>query len=46
MIKIARSGELTLVGWVPAREQIALAERSANKVDGVTSANNLLSRGR
>lgn len=42
----ARSGEVTLIGWVPERTQVALAERSANTVDGVTSVNNLLSRGR
>jgi osmotically-inducible protein OsmY len=42
----ARSGEVTLIGWVPERTQVALAERSATSVDGVTSVNNLLSRGR
>lgn len=42
----SRSGAVTLIGWVPDRGQIALAERSANTVDGVTSVNNLLSRGR
>jgi osmotically-inducible protein OsmY len=42
----ARSGQVTLIGWVPERTQVALAERSATSVDGVTSVNNLLSRGR
>jgi hypothetical protein len=42
----SRSGAVTLIGWVPERGQIALAERSANTVDGVMSVNNLLSRGR
>jgi osmotically-inducible protein OsmY len=40
----ARSGEVTLIGWVPERTQVALAEQSARTVDGVTSVNNLLSR--
>lgn len=42
----SRSGAVTLIGWVPERGQVALAERSATTVDGVTSVNNLLSRGR
>jgi osmotically-inducible protein OsmY len=42
----AHSGQVTLIGWVPERTQVALAERSATSVDGVTSVNNLLSRGR
>jgi osmotically-inducible protein OsmY len=42
----AHSGQITLIGWVPERTQVALAERSATSVDGVTSVNNLLSRGR
>ena len=42
----ANSGNVTLIGWVPERTQVALAERSATSVDGVTSVNNLLSRGR
>ena len=42
----SRSGAVTLIGWVPERGQVALAERSANAVDGVMSVNNLLSRGR
>lgn len=41
----ARSGHVTLIGWVPERQQVALAEQSANAVDGVTSVNNLLARG-
>lgn len=41
----ARSGQVTLIGWVPERQQVALAEQSANAVDGVTSVNNLLARG-
>ncbi|CAG4897761.1 BON domain-containing protein [Paraburkholderia gardini] len=41
----SRSGQVTLIGWVPERQQVALAEQSANGVDGVTSVNNLLSRG-
>nr|WP_174772030.1 BON domain-containing protein [Paraburkholderia sp. SG-MS1] len=40
----ARSGQVTLVGWVPEGTQVALAEHSARTVDGVTSVNNLLSR--
>ncbi|RKT13815.1 BON domain-containing protein [Paraburkholderia sp. RAU2J] len=40
----ARSGQVTLVGWVPEGTQVALAEQSARTVDGVTSVNNLLSR--
>ena len=42
----SRSGAVTLIGWVPARDQVALAEQGAKTVDGVTSVNNLLSRGR
>jgi osmotically-inducible protein OsmY len=41
----AHSGQVTMIGWVPERTQVALAERSATSVDGVTSVNNLLSRG-
>jgi osmotically-inducible protein OsmY len=40
----ARSGEVTLIGWVPERTQVELAEQTAHTVDGVTSVNNLLSR--
>lgn len=39
----ARSGQVTLVGWVPEREHVALAERSAMSVPGVTSVDNWLS---
>lgn len=41
----ARSGQVTLIGWVPEGDQVALAERTANTVPGVTTVNNLLSRG-
>jgi osmotically-inducible protein OsmY len=41
----ARSGQVTLIGWVPEGDQVALAERTATTVPGVTSVNNLLSRG-
>jgi osmotically-inducible protein OsmY len=43
---ISRSGVVTLVGWVDAHEQVALAERSAASVEGVASVNNQLARGR
>jgi osmotically-inducible protein OsmY len=39
----AHSGQVTLVGWVPEREHVALAERSAMSVPGVTSVDNWLS---
>jgi hypothetical protein len=39
----ARSGQVTLIGWVPEREHVALAERSAKSVPGVTSVDNWLS---
>lgn len=42
----SRSGVITMVGWVPEHDQVALAERSATSVDGVTSVNNWLARGR
>jgi osmotically-inducible protein OsmY len=42
----SRSGVVTMVGWVPEHDQVALAERSATSVDGVTSVNNWLARGR
>jgi BON domain len=41
----ARSGQVTLIGWVPEGDQVALAEQTATTVPGVTSVNNLLSRG-
>jgi osmotically-inducible protein OsmY len=43
---MSRSGVVTLVGWVDAHEQVALAERSAGSVEGVASVNNQLARGR
>jgi hypothetical protein len=42
---LTQGGAVTLVGWLPESGQVALAERSAYGVDGVTSVNNLLSRG-
>ncbi|WP_206952184.1 BON domain-containing protein [Trinickia acidisoli] len=42
---LARGGDITLVGWVPESEQVPLAEKSAMGVQGVTSVNNLLTRG-
>jgi len=43
---LTRSGEVTLVGWVDARDQVAMAERAATSVDGVTGVDNWLTRGR
>ena len=42
----ARGGTVTLLGWVDAHEQVALAERSAASVDGVQSVDSWLARGR
>ncbi|OLL27699.1 transporter [Burkholderia sp. SRS-W-2-2016] len=39
----ARSGQITLVGWVPALDHVSRAERSALSVPGVTSVDNRLS---
>jgi osmotically-inducible protein OsmY len=41
----ARSGQVTLIGWVDEGNQVALAEQTATTVPGVTGVNNLLSRG-
>ncbi|WP_233808556.1 BON domain-containing protein [Paraburkholderia sp. HP33-1] len=38
----AHSGQVTLIGWVPAWDHVALAERSAMSVPGVTSVDNRL----
>ncbi|MCX5539069.1 BON domain-containing protein [Paraburkholderia sp. CNPSo 3076] len=42
----ARGGTVTLLGWVDAHEQVALAERSAASVEGVQSVDSWLARGR
>ncbi|HEY4802046.1 MAG TPA: BON domain-containing protein [Paraburkholderia sp.] len=42
----ARGGKVTLLGWVPEHEQVALAERTAASVPGVTSVDSWLARGR
>lgn len=42
----SRGGAVTLVGWVPQHEDVAMAGQSAAAVDGVTSVNNQLARGR
>jgi len=39
---LTRSGEVTLVGWVPELGQMSLAERVAAAVPGVTSVDNRL----
>jgi osmotically-inducible protein OsmY len=41
----ARSGQVTLIGWVDERTQIAMAGETATTVPGVTSVNNQLSLG-
>ncbi|TDN57959.1 BON domain-containing protein [Paraburkholderia sp. BL10I2N1] len=38
----ARSGQVSLIGWVQQREHVALAEQSARSVPGVTSVDNWL----
>jgi osmotically-inducible protein OsmY len=43
---MTRGSEVILVGFVLQRDEIALAERSARSVDGVTSVDNWLARGR
>jgi osmotically-inducible protein OsmY len=43
---LTRSGEVTLVGWVDASNQVAMAERAATSVNGVTGVDNWLTRGR
>ncbi|MBB2927672.1 BON domain-containing protein [Paraburkholderia silvatlantica] len=42
----ARGGAVTLLGWVDAHEQVALAERTAASVEGVQSVDSWLARGR
>lgn len=42
---LTEGSNVTLVGWVPERTQIALAEQSAMRVQGVTSVTNWLSSG-
>ena len=42
----ARGGKVTLLGWVPEHDQVALAERTAASVLGVTSVDSWLARGR
>ncbi|EEA00103.1 hypothetical protein BH160DRAFT_4574 [Burkholderia sp. H160] len=39
----AHSGRITLTGWVPERDHVARAEKSAMSVPGVTSVDNWLS---
>ena len=39
----ARSGQVTLVGWVPELTQVSRAEEAARSVSGVTSVDNRLS---
>jgi osmotically-inducible protein OsmY len=41
----ARSGQVTLIGWVDEGNQVAMAEQTATTVPGVTSVNNQLSLG-
>ena len=43
MFVFAHSGQITLVGFVPELTHVALAERSAMSVPGVTSVDNRLS---